>query len=398
MIKNKSTFCIKPFTSCMIASSGRLDVCCWINSKETDFKNENNYNIKNNTIEEWWNSEYLDYLRQNFLEDKKPKECNSCWNEEDAGLISGRNKANDERKSIFKNNYKKNLKFLKYDELSFPIELEIQITNVCNLKCQMCTGKSSSKLLIENNKLGYEKLNQKDYNFIPSLYEKLEFIKHHDVEKIDIRGGEPFYNKMIIEFLEKLIILNKSKKILLHITSNGTIFNDKIKNLLEKFLEVRLMFSVESVEKYNEYIRYPSNWNNIKKNILEAKKLKNCFVMINTIVQNLNILYLPHLIEFAHQNEIYLQLVKLVRPTYLDFRNLPLEFLKNAEKNLSNIDKKKLVYVRNFEEILLFLQEFIKKYKLDIDEFKKFSDMIKKRDEYRKISIADYMPEIYNII
>ena len=59
---------------------------------------------------------------------------------------------------------------------------------------------------------------------------------------------------------------------------------------------------------------------------------------------------------------------------------------------------KKLLHTKNIKEIINLLKIKIDAYKHDEEKFNMFTDMIKKRDQYRKISIADYMPEIYNII
>jgi hypothetical protein len=83
--------------------------------------------------------------------------------EENNLLKSHRLESNFEYKAIFKNNYIKNLKLIKKDNLNYPEDIELSITNICNLSCQMCTGKESSRLLRENNYLNFENLNQSDY-------------------------------------------------------------------------------------------------------------------------------------------------------------------------------------------------------------------------------------------
>ena len=162
--KNKSSFCIKPFNSALIDTNGTLRTCCQTKPTSSEFKNNRQYNIKNDTIDEWWNSDYLKYLRQSFLQDKRIRECDYCWKLENQGLSSLRTTSNYLHKSIFKNKYERNLKLIGKDALAYPEDVEIHITNLCNLKCQMCSGENSSRLLIENNALGYENLNQKDYD------------------------------------------------------------------------------------------------------------------------------------------------------------------------------------------------------------------------------------------
>jgi radical SAM protein with 4Fe4S-binding SPASM domain len=389
-ISSNSNFCIRPFNSVVISTDGAIRSCCQIQ--------ENTFNIKNNNIEDYWNSNYLLTLREKFLNNKKPKECKNCWRQENNLLESHRLESNFQYKSIFKKNYVKNLKLIKKDNLYYPEDIELSITNICNLSCQMCTGKDSSRLLIENNFLKFENLKQSDYDLDEKTKLEIEKIITHDLKLLNLRGGEPLVNKTIMKIIEKLVTTGKSKKMTLHITTNGTTCNDKIINLLRKFENIRIMFSIESIGKFNDYMRYPSNWKDIQKNILEFKNLKNAYLYINTVVQNLNLLYLEPLINFANLNKIFLNFSRLRSPAYLEFDNLQLDLLKKSYEKLNNIDKKKLVHTKNIKEIINSLKIKIDTYKHDEEKFTMFTTVIKKRDQYRKISIADYMPEIYNIL
>lgn len=387
---DKSNFCIRPFNSIVVSTDGSLRPCCQIKKKK--------FNIKNIDIKEYWDSDYLRRLRKKFLKNQKPKECSSCWNDENKKLISHRLKSNFEYQAIFKNNYIRNLKLIKKFNLYYPEDIDLAITNICNLKCQMCSGAQSSKLLIENNALKFENISQNDFNLKKKNLLKYEKIIEHDVKLLNLRGGEPLANKTILTLIKKIINADKAKSIALHITTNGTICNEKLLTLLSNFKSVRIMFSIESTGKFNNYLRYPSNWKDIEKNILNFKSLKNTYLYINTVVQNLNILYLEPLINFANQHDIFLNFCVLKTPIYLELDNLPLNILQTAYEKLIKIDKNKLIHTKNVNEMINYLENIIKNYRFDQAKFNMFTDMIKKRDRYRKISIADYMPEIHEII
>jgi|TARA_R110000824_G_scaffold77502_1_gene195973 MoaA/NifB/PqqE/SkfB family radical SAM enzyme len=392
--KNKSNFCIRPFNSALITTTGNLKICCKIDTKLTKFKNFKESNIEKDTIEQWWISDYNNYVRQSFLENKKIKECARCWNQEKQGLASHRIKANHDHKAIFQNRYERNLKLIGKDALPYPEDVEIQITNLCNLKCQMCSGKYSSRLLVENNALGYEKLNQKDYDLNDENYEKIKNLVKHDIKLLNLIGGEPLFNKKIINLLSTLVLNNKASEMSLHITTNGTICNSKILYLLKHFKNVRLMLSIEGTGKHNEYMRYPSSWAEIKKNIKEFKTLNNIYLCINTVVQNLNILYINELIEYAHQNNIYINLYLIENPDYLDAFNLPKKILQGAYDKLKSISDDKLIHTKNVEEIISLLKERLNNHVVDEKKYTQFTEMIKSRDRYRNVHIKNYMPEL----
>ena len=398
--KNKSNFCIKPFNSTLIKTNGELRVCCEIDSrlsKFADYKDSDGkikYNIKKDKIEQWWDSKYIKYVRKSILENKKLDECAICWKKEEHGLESLRTETNYQYKAIFKNKYERNLKLINKDNLSYPEDMEIQITNLCNLKCAMCTGASSSRLLIENNALGYENLNQKDYDLNDRDYEKIRDLAKHDITLLNLRGGEPLMNKRVINLLLDLISSNKAKQMSLHITTNGTMCNKEILNTLKQFKHVRLMLSIEGTGRHNEYIRYPSSWNIINENINQFKELTNTYIYINTVVQNLNVMYIDQLIEYSHKNNFHIHLSRIYEPDYLDMLNLPKQTLQQALDKLKLITDDKLVHTNNVKEIISLIKARLDNYVKDENKYTQFIDMVKKRDHYRKVNLRDYMPEL----
>lgn len=389
-------FCIKPFNSCYIDTNGKIDFCCRINTNKSQFSGKSKFNANTDSLEDWWTSEYVNYVRKNFLLDNKLSECEGCWRDESRNLTSHRELANKQYKILFKNNYEHYLKLLKKDNLDFPEDIVLAITNLCNLKCQMCSGKNSSKLLIENKELNLEEnLNQKEYDWTTSKKtEIINKISEHELSILTISGGEPLMVPEVIELLEKISSNKKSKNTLLHINTNGTSYNKKIFELLSSFKNVRLMLSLDSVGKYNDYVRYPSNWNNIVENIKEFKKLKNAYLYVNTVVSNFTLLYLDNIIKFTNENNIHIKLSKLYEPKHLQISNLPLTILKKSLKKLKDINQKDYKNIDNLNGIIFDTSQLINNYNLDTELYKKFLNMIKSRDNYRKINIKDYMPEL----
>jgi MoaA/NifB/PqqE/SkfB family radical SAM enzyme len=154
------------------------------------------------------------------------------------------------------------------------------------------------------------------------------------------------------------------------------------------------MLSIEGTERHNEYMRYPSSWSEIKKNIKEFKTLNNIYIYINTVVQNLNILYIDELIKYAHQNNIYIHLYLIDNPDYLDMFNLPKKILQEAYDKLKNIPNEKLIHTDNVKEIISILKERLNTHVVDKKKYTQFTEMIKSRDRYRNVHIKNYMPEL----
>jgi hypothetical protein len=84
--------------------------------------------------EEYFKSDWLTSLKQEFLDGKKPERCTSCWIKESQGLVSIR--------SYFINKY-------PFDEtlLTQPTKhMEFRESNLCNFACRMCNPTDSVKI------------------------------------------------------------------------------------------------------------------------------------------------------------------------------------------------------------------------------------------------------------
>ena len=79
----------------------------------------------------------------------------------------------------------------------------------------------------------------------------------------------------------------------------------------------------------------------------------------------------------------------------MQFNNLPLSILEKSLEKLTNIEIEKTIHVTNYKDIVEELKRLVdKKQQPDHIQFRKFTSMIRARDQYRKISIKNYMPEL----
>lgn len=387
MLKNQNKFCIRPFNSIFLNTHGDIRTCCKIESKSS-------YNIKNHSFKDFWQSDDRKKLAQSFLESKQPAECQQCWHDEERGFKSERQFANTEYGIIGNKSPAKYLSILKKNDLDHPEDYLLNITNLCNLKCYMCSGKLSSKLLVENNDLKIESLNQNDYDISNNrLDDMIEQIIKNKVRVLTLQGGEPLINPKIINLLEKLSTKPTAQKIKIWITTNGTTYSKKICDILMKFLEVKIIFSIDGVGRLNDYLRFPSDFNDIESNVTQYKKnLNNATYMITFTIQNINLLGVKDIVDFAYKNSIHLKLGILDNPKYLHLDVLPIKTKKKALEQLMNIDKQLLIHVSNFETLLTLLKASVTNE--DVNKIEVFKSMISKRDHYRKIRMENFVPQL----
>jgi sulfatase maturation enzyme AslB (radical SAM superfamily) len=98
-------------------------------------------------------------------------------------------------------------------------------------------------------------------------------------------------------FLEEIIRQGYADKILIRYNTNGLLVDDEIIELWKKFKKVNVGFSIDAVGDRNWYIRYPSDWDTIERNLhILDNTPDNIHVSIATAIQVLNI---KHLADFA---------------------------------------------------------------------------------------------------
>lgn len=272
---------------------GRFRPCCiWQGYKHAD----EHLNFNSHSIQEYLDSEFKANLISTLESDQWPGGCALCKRVENNNTMS-----------------------LRTERVRLIKDMEIKFGNLCNLGCYMCTSDKSSLLhktyldMIDTG-LGdarieeeVEDLDAKFSKFPVQWYnrpEKLSELAQYAAtrERIRFTGGEPTVNTYLKRFLEELSTLNTD--IVLRITTNGMSMSDSLLALFARFKHVQLTFSIDAVGEFNEYLRFPSNWKKIQKNVERASTLPNVEFEINTVVSYLNVHCLDDIIEWGLQNPL----------------------------------------------------------------------------------------------
>ena len=137
------------------------------------------------------------------------------------------------------------------DAFEFPICIDVELTNCCNLKCYMCpTGIGSS-------------IREKGYMSDKTYYKLLRDISGHQVGLRFIRWGEPTLHPKMCKYIKAA----KKEGHLCHINTNGVTINKLIDDILEAGLDsVKFSFQGVNEESY-ERIRQGGNFKNVIANI-----------------------------------------------------------------------------------------------------------------------------------
>jgi hypothetical protein len=361
MNNSSKTFCPLPWIHLATRPNGDVRVCCTANasgageddSKEVGLVTANgvNLNLQTSTLAEVWNSNYMKTIRLQMLDNKIPTSCTKCFKEESSGITSKRQwetvvwKERLDLDSIVANTQL---------DGTLPVEIpyfDLRLGNLCQLKCIMCSPHDSSSW-IKEWKIQYSKYKtielqtdqRWDSDFDYTWYKKGSFLddmrrQSENIRELYFAGGEPLLIPEHYKILEFMIDTGAATNCVLRYNSNGLELPEKLFDLWKHFKQVKFNFSVDAYGELNDYIRYPSKWNNVVTNLARMDDTPdNITVNIACAVQLLNVLYITELVDWKESMNfkkinvppygaglIGTHLVYL--PSYLNVRVLP-EHLK----------------------------------------------------------------------
>lgn len=364
-----STFCPLPWIHLATRPNGDVRVCCTANasgageddSKEVGLVTANGVtmNLQTSTLSEVWNSDYMKSTRLQMLDNKIPTSCTKCFKEEAAGITSKRQWETvvwKERLDL------DSIVATTQPDGSLPVDIpyfDLRLGNLCQLKCIMCSPHDSSSW-IKEWKIQYPKYKtielqtdqRWDSDFDYTWYKKGSFLSDMRGQASNIRelyfaGGEPLLIPEHYKILEFMVATGASKQCVLRYNSNGLELPENLFDLWEHFKQVKFNFSIDAMGTRNDYIRYPSKWENVVANLQRLDDTPNNIVVnIACAVQLLNVITIPELVHWKESMNfkkinlppygaglIGTHLVYL--PSYLNVRVLP-KHLKNRVK--SNVD------------------------------------------------------------
>ena len=155
-----STFCIYPFKSLQISTGGAATPCCVFEGYL--HKHGEPMSVYEHSIDDIWNSENMRDIRRAMIAGQTLSGCEYCYRHEREGVQSHRIKLNGSWQpeiadadtdlagdALFEENVKRLCNAVQandYKVMGRPEWLELDVGNLCNLKCRMCHGSSSSTI------------------------------------------------------------------------------------------------------------------------------------------------------------------------------------------------------------------------------------------------------------
>ena len=375
------SFCILPWIHLSTRPNGHMRLCCTSNASSAGAFNDEKFkgevgilkkedgrpaNFNHTDLHTAWNSSYMRTIRKQMLKGKIPHSCTKCFKEEAQGYQSKRTWEN--KLWLNRINAKELIKNTK-ENGSIPEKIhyfDLRFGTKCNLKCLMCSPHDSSLWVsdwnnlypqIENSSLkelmvwpNKGKIDGASYTwyknntkFWSQLLDQIPNMK-----QLYFAGGESTIIPEHYELLEKCIKTGYAKNIELRYNSNGVEMPDSLFEMWNHFKEVIFHFSLDSIYKMNDYIRFPSQFDHIEKQLEKMDKTSdNVLVTLACALQVLNIYYFPEFLKWKIEKNfkkinIWPKSAGLIdthfvyHPAHLNVKILPGWFKKEVTEKYEN--------------------------------------------------------------
>jgi MoaA/NifB/PqqE/SkfB family radical SAM enzyme len=309
---DKGTICHAPESSMYFGRDGSVSACCYSRNGALG-------RYPAQSIDDIWNGALAASMRAALRRNELPGGCELCADQLSAGNFTGLlARQFDEQSPVNLISRVKSLLHVGVAPKRYPLRLEFELSNKCNLECAMCSGFFSSSIRANREQL--PALPQSyDSKFVEQLLPYLPGLTH-----AKFLGGEPFLIDIYYEIWDRLIELNPHCKV--SITTNGTVYTEKVKRVLER-LNCEIIVSIDSVVKPTyESIRRNATMERTLANFevfAEFNRRKSMVLTIAICPMVSNAAELPGLVEFASQRGARVYFNTVVFPASHSIKALP---------------------------------------------------------------------------
>ena len=441
------TFCPLPWIFQAVRNNGDLRLCAQSNAGVGRglLKKEDGsiYNAGRDSLKLARNSITLKQTRLDMLKGKNPSACLRCEKEDKAGIISRRKIENELWKEVF--SIDRARKLTKKDGSINTRELpliyyDLRLGNHCNLKCRMCGPTDSSawysdhlkvwggrsfkdshgqvELVQKKNGTYYTKNQDYEWHLSLSFWRQIK-ANAKNIRQLHTVGGEPFLIEKHWELLQSIIDSGTANQTIIEYNTNLTLVPKKMMELWKHFELIKIGVSIDAVGELNNYIRYPSRFENIESNLEQLSlSCNNLLIWINTTVQAYNVFHLTDLIQWKlKQKSLTLNKDNVINfhalhnPNFLNIKILPKSYKMKVEEKFNQFlfslteNLEQAGYTKPISKKITFsLNKNLKSYinYMNSEDWShlipKFWYYTKKLDEIRKQKLQSAIPELFESI
>jgi len=352
-----------------------MRICCQANVSPTRglLKKENGdtFNAASDDLDDSRNSELMKSARLDMLNGRWPSSCTRCQSEEASSLRSRRTYENEAWHQRFGEDWARTLTAAdgSIDVMQVPpVYFDIRLGNKCNLKCRMCGPTDSDmwygdyhethgetfsdtqgpvKIARDGNKW---KVSDDSYDW----HERDSFwtyLKKHAafIEHLYIVGGEPLLIENHYKALEYLVEAGHAGRITLEYNTNIMLLPQRALDIWKHFKQVKVGVSLDGYGAVNDYIRTPSKWAVIVRNLERLNGASpNLVLWLSATIQMYNIYNITDMFRWKLESGLtrfnstlrlpFITSHMLHHPKYLNVRVLPPASKRKVEKKFADFE------------------------------------------------------------
>jgi MoaA/NifB/PqqE/SkfB family radical SAM enzyme len=349
------SFCVHLWQHMRLDAGGQARVCC---AYRGDSITQDGVPVSTDrqSLMEIWNADTMRELRRDMAADRRNAGCKECYTVEARGGVSIRVGDNHAWEQDWFDEQRPTIDAMiaqavdnEFRLPTLPEMIEIEVGNLCNLKCRMCNSYSSSRIARDPVQRNWDALQSIRYDDpeiainpgkirragpIARLVDELAGDAGGQVKVLYFLGGEPFLIREIPELLERLVVAGRARHINLLFVSNGSIMPEWL-SMATQFRRVDLAISVDGYADHYDYIRYPGRWSKLAQNFQMFRKIPNLYTKVTTTIQVNNALNLTQLFRYLDSVEIGFTGYLLLNPPHLAVSALPSSIRRLAAARLT---------------------------------------------------------------
>lgn len=399
-----------------ITPAGQYDYCRWADAPRTG-------SIQTQSPVEFF-QQGMQPIRQEFLNGGMPAGCHTCRTMEQHGKVSGR------QKQLLKvgvrlEQFEKTMlsspwvnEFAKSSCTQYPQDWQIDLGNYCNGACIFCTPEYSSRLATEWKKIGFiDQLPPPNWTDDPILVDRfVEVLKQSPhIQYLHFLGGETLITPAFKRILNVLVDAGINKQATVGFTTNLSVWQDDVVELLEQFHGLNLGMSVESFSIINDYVRWPVCLSTVFENMerwINLGKKNSWFLQFRTTPTCLTVGKLLPIYDYALNHNIvvescnFLHKPEVLRPSVLppeyrqrivnDMEHWIQQHQDNSEV-ITNIRHPNTVQAQLVQD----LASYVNYLKAEPDESHRLPELatyLKRIEANRGNSVLTYLPEYEELL
>ena len=266
--------------------------------------------------------------------------------------------------------FNKRLKGYEPNENEELLMLDVSLSNLCNNGCIMCNKRNSS----------YYKKIEKNMFVFPDQTGAQELKINHSkkvfkdlcsnvksLKELYIKGGEPTLDSKVQDMLDYLISIDKTD-VVIRLNTNLTNTNKRFMDIISRFPNKWISFSIDAKGDLNNALRHPSNFDSVIKNLQRWTEIKTAQdqYYVSSVISMYNLFKYPELKKYLKENfdqHIHGYYINILQtPIFMDIAQLDKKTFSQALRLYDISDSKTLTdYYHNKKSENINVERFTKR-------------------------------------